>query len=58
MKDCGLHLESNKEIFAGFKMGGQIGFVFQQEFTLALACWEIDGKQTSYMVVGNNLCEK
>lgn len=24
MKDCGLHLESNKEIFAGFKMGGQI----------------------------------
>lgn len=28
MKDWGLHLEGNKEIFAGFKMGGQIDRIF------------------------------
>lgn len=27
MKDCGLHLEGNKEIFAGFKTGGQIDMI-------------------------------
>lgn len=44
VKEFGLHFEGNKEDFVGFKMGAQIGLVFQEEFALALAWWEIKKK--------------